>query len=98
MQFFLVSSYFLISPPFFQALKRLKTVCDAGLISVLDFKTNPLRIFAAHEMGVIDPAMGTKMTVQFNLFGGTGTEDGSSGASFAAVCKSQGPMTCIPFR
>ena len=29
------------------------------------------RIFAAHELAVIDPAMGTKMTVQFNLFGGT---------------------------
>ena len=32
---------------------------------------NPSRIFAAHELAVIDPAMGTKMTVQFNLFGGT---------------------------
>ena len=32
---------------------------------------HPSRIFAAHELAVIDPAMGTKMTVQFNLFGGT---------------------------
>ena len=38
---------------------------------MLDFRHNPLRIFAAHELAVIDPAMGTKMTVQFNLFGGT---------------------------
>lgn len=53
------------------ALKRLKTICDAGFISVMDFKNNPLKIFAAHELAVIDPAMGTKMTVQFNLFGGT---------------------------
>jgi len=53
------------------ALKRLKAICDAGFISVLDFVNNPLRIFAAHELAVIDPAMGTKMTVQFNLFGGT---------------------------
>merc|ERR1719340_565627 len=53
------------------ALKRLKAICDAGFISVLDFVHNPLRIFAAHELAVIDPAMGTKMTVQFNLFGGT---------------------------
>ncbi|QQP58087.1 Acyl-coenzyme A oxidase, partial [Caligus rogercresseyi] len=53
------------------ALKRLQAVCDAKLISVMDFIHNPLRIFAAHEMAVIDPAMGTKMTVQFNLFGGT---------------------------
>merc|ERR1712073_272168 len=53
------------------ALKRLKAVCDAGFISVLDFWNNPLKVFAAHELAVIDPAMGTKMTVQFNLFGGT---------------------------
>ena len=30
-----------------------------------------MKVFAAHELAVIDPAMGTKMTVQFNLFGGT---------------------------
>jgi len=53
------------------ALKRLTAICEAGFISVLDFVNNPLRIFAAHELAVIDPAMGTKMTVQFNLFGGT---------------------------
>ena len=53
------------------ALKRLQAICDKGFISVLDFKNNPLKIFAAHELAVIDPAMGTKMTVQFNLFGGT---------------------------
>ncbi|KAK3872008.1 hypothetical protein Pcinc_022888 [Petrolisthes cinctipes] len=54
------------------ALARLKRICDAGFISVLDFIHNPLRIFAAHELAaVIDPAMTTKMTVQFNLFGGT---------------------------
>lgn len=54
------------------ALQRLKKICDAGYISVLDFKDNPLKIFAAHEIAsIIDPAMATKMTVQFNLFGGT---------------------------
>jgi len=53
------------------ALKRLQAICDAGFISVMDFVNNPLKIFAAHELAVIDPAMGTKMTVQFNLFGGT---------------------------
>ena len=32
---------------------------------------NPLNIFAAHEIaGFCDPSMATKMTVQFNLFGG----------------------------
>lgn len=54
------------------ALKRLQGLCDNDYISVLDFKNNPLKIFAAHELAVIvDPAMTTKMTVQFNLFGGT---------------------------
>ena len=39
---------------------------------MLDFKNNPLKIFATHELAsIIDPAMATKMTVQFNLFGGT---------------------------
>eukprot|EP00095_Tigriopus_kingsejongensis_P011339 maker-scaffold1124_size61417-snap-gene-0.10 protein:Tk11339 transcript:maker-scaffold1124_size61417-snap-gene-0.10-mRNA-1 annotation:"acyl-coenzyme a oxidase peroxisomal" len=53
------------------AFKCLKSICNAGFISVMDFKTNPLRVFAAHEMVILQPAMGTKMTVQFNLFGGT---------------------------
>ncbi|XP_077969139.1 uncharacterized protein LOC120344988 [Styela clava] len=54
------------------ALQRLQRICDAGFISVTDFWHNPLRIFAAHEIAaIIDPAMATKMTVQFNLFGGT---------------------------
>lgn len=54
------------------ALRRLKRICDNDFISVLDFKNNPLRVFAAHELAaIIDPAMTTKMTVQFNLFGGT---------------------------
>merc|ERR1719334_2740109 len=54
------------------ALERLKSICDAGYISVLDFHNNPLRVFAAHELAaIVDPAMTTKMTVQFNLFGGT---------------------------
>jgi len=54
------------------ALKRLQSICDAGFISVLDFWNNPLRVFAAHELAaIVDPAMTTKMTVQFNLFGGT---------------------------
>lgn len=49
------------------ALKRMKRICDAGFISVLDFRNNPLRIFAAHELAaIIDPAMTTKMTVQVN--------------------------------
>mmetsp|Transcript_18698 Transcript_18698/g.47219 ORF Transcript_18698/g.47219 Transcript_18698/m.47219 type:complete len:644 (-) Transcript_18698:24-1955(-) len=54
------------------ALARLKLLCDSRLFSVTDFRSNPLRIFAAHEIAtLIDPSMATKMTVQFNLFGGT---------------------------
>ena len=47
------------------ALRRLQRICDNNFISVLDFRNNPLRIFAAHELAaIIDPAMTTKMTVQ----------------------------------
>ena len=54
------------------SLQRLQRICDSGFISVMDFINNPLRIFAAHELAaIIDPAMTVKMTVQFNLFGGT---------------------------
>eukprot|EP01116_Phalansterium_solitarium_P001542 TRINITY_DN11350_c0_g1_i1.p1 TRINITY_DN11350_c0_g1~~TRINITY_DN11350_c0_g1_i1.p1 ORF type:complete len:643 (+),score=249.91 TRINITY_DN11350_c0_g1_i1:115-2043(+) len=54
------------------ALERLRKVCGSKFLSVSDFKTNPHRIFAAHELaGLSDGSMATKMTVQFNLFGGT---------------------------
>jgi acyl-CoA oxidase len=54
------------------ALKRLQMTCDKKFVSVRDFASNPHRIFAAHElMTFIDPATTIKMTVQFNLFGGT---------------------------
>jgi len=54
------------------ALTRLQKVCNEDFMSVRDFADNPHRIFAAHElMAMIDPATTVKMTVQFNLFGGT---------------------------
>lgn len=54
------------------AYDRLKTICDSGLFSVKDFWNNPRNIFAAHEVtGMVDPSVTTKLTVQFNLFGGT---------------------------
>jgi acyl-CoA oxidase len=54
------------------ALKRLKYICDNDFLSVTDFLSNPKRIFAAHELaGMVDGSTATKMTVQFNLFGGT---------------------------
>ena len=54
------------------ALTRLKEICDKKHISVLDFRGDPRRIFTAHELtAVVDASTATKMTVQFNLFGGT---------------------------
>lgn len=54
------------------ALARLQAICATGLFSVRDFRGNPQRIFTAHEVvGMADGATATKMTVQFNLFGGT---------------------------
>jgi hypothetical protein len=54
------------------AYDRLKKICDTGLFSVKDFWSNPRNIFAAHEItGMVCPSTTTKLTVQFNLFGGT---------------------------
>ncbi|KAJ1927399.1 hypothetical protein IWQ60_002949 [Tieghemiomyces parasiticus] len=54
------------------AFRRLRAIGQAGFISVLDFERNPLNIFAAHEIvGIIDGGTATKMTVNYNLFGGT---------------------------
>jgi acyl-CoA oxidase len=59
------------------ALARLKALCPPGVqggkfLSIRDFLTNPRRIFAAHELvGLADGSLATKMTVQFNLAGGT---------------------------
>jgi acyl-CoA oxidase len=47
-------------------------IAKPGYISVYDFEKNPLNIFAAHEVaGMIEGSFTTKMTVQWNLFGGT---------------------------
>lgn len=56
------------------ALKRLKAICatPGRFISVKDFWNNPLRVFAVHELvGFADGSLATKLTVQFNLTGGT---------------------------
>ncbi|KAF9910842.1 hypothetical protein EC991_005305 [Linnemannia zychae] len=51
---------------------RLAHLASQNFFSVFDFESNPLKIFAAHEVaGMIDQSMATKMTVQWNLFGGT---------------------------
>ncbi|GMK57862.1 hypothetical protein CspeluHIS016_0406960 [Cutaneotrichosporon spelunceum] len=55
-----------------RAFARLQAVARNGFISVLDFERNPLNVFAAHEtLGLVDGGSCTKMTVHFNLFGGT---------------------------
>lgn len=59
------------------ALARLRALCPPGVaggkfLSIRDFLTNPRRIFAAHELiGLADGSLATKLTVQFNLAGGT---------------------------
>lgn len=60
------------------ALQRLKKLGSAGILSVFDFESNPLNVLATHEVaGLVDGSMATKMTVQFNLFGGTVLKLGS---------------------
>lgn len=54
------------------AFQRLQRICDSGLVSIRDFRGNALNIFAAHEITALaDVSCATKMTVHFNLFGGT---------------------------
>ncbi|EGR32602.1 hypothetical protein IMG5_076320 [Ichthyophthirius multifiliis] len=54
------------------ALERLKIVSQNKVFSVYDFSKNPLNVFANHEMASwVDGSLATKLTVQYNLFGGT---------------------------
>ena len=54
------------------AFNRLRRLCDSGLVDVRYFGSDPRKIFAIHELaGMVDGSMATKLTVQFNLFGGT---------------------------
>jgi acyl-CoA oxidase len=54
------------------AFERMKKVFASKVVSVSDFKNNPLNIFTAHEMiAQIDASLATKFTVQMNLFGGS---------------------------
>eukprot|EP00759_Apiculatamorpha_spiralis_P033906 PhF_6_TR35027/c0_g1_i2/m.51033/K00232/E1.3.3.6, ACOX1, ACOX3; acyl-CoA oxidase len=54
------------------AYQRIKTLCNSGLMSVKYFQTEPTKVFTVHEMvGMVNGDLATKMTVQFNLFGGT---------------------------
>ncbi|KAJ1675669.1 hypothetical protein EV182_000819 [Spiromyces aspiralis] len=54
------------------AFRRLKAIGENGFISVFDFERNPLNIFAVHEIvGMMDGGTATKLTVNYNLFGGT---------------------------
>jgi hypothetical protein len=50
------------------ALERLRRICEAGLVSVTDFRTDPRKIFAAHECAALcDPSLVIKMTVQVSF-------------------------------
>jgi len=52
--------------------KKMQRVFAEKIVSVNDFLTNPTNVFSSHEwIGLIDPAMVIKFTVQMNLFGGT---------------------------
>jgi acyl-CoA oxidase len=54
------------------ALEQLKKISENKFISVFDFEKNPLNVFAVHEeMGKVMGSTTTKLTVQWNLFGGT---------------------------
>ncbi|EPZ31508.1 Acyl-CoA dehydrogenase/oxidase domain-containing protein [Rozella allomycis CSF55] len=54
------------------AYERLKRIIENKFISIFDFEKNPLNIFAVHELaGQVDGSMATKLTVLFNLFGGS---------------------------
>ena len=52
--------------------KKLQKIWASKHFSVREFNTNPVNVFSSHEfVGLIDPAMAIKHTVQMNLFGGT---------------------------
>ena len=54
------------------AYERLRKLCKLNVVSVKDFWNNPKKIFTTHEVaGMCDGSLCTKLTVQFNLFGGT---------------------------
>ncbi|CAO3658103.1 unnamed protein product [Umbelopsis vinacea] len=54
------------------ALNRLVKLAKNGFFSVFDFETNPLNVFAVHEIaGMCEGSLATKMTVNLNLYGGT---------------------------
>uniref|UniRef100_A0A0G4HLU2 acyl-CoA oxidase n=1 Tax=Chromera velia CCMP2878 TaxID=1169474 RepID=A0A0G4HLU2_9ALVE len=54
------------------AYDRLRLVCQNDIVSIRDFDRNPQNVFTTHEaLGMIDGSLTTKLTVQFNLFGGT---------------------------
>lgn len=54
------------------AFKRLQNVTENKMISVTDFIHDPTNVFTAHEfLGQVEANAGIKLTVQFNLFGGS---------------------------
>ncbi|KAI0226215.1 hypothetical protein L0F63_004101 [Massospora cicadina] len=55
-----------------QAFEQLKAIGNNHFISVKDLRTNPLNVLAVHEIsGLVNGSSTTKLTVHYNLFGGT---------------------------
>lgn len=55
-----------------QAFEQLLAIGKNGFISIKDFRTNPLNVLAVHEIaGLVNGSSTTKLTVHYNLFGGT---------------------------
>eukprot|EP01097_Dermamoeba_algensis_P005983 TRINITY_DN3769_c0_g1_i1.p1 TRINITY_DN3769_c0_g1~~TRINITY_DN3769_c0_g1_i1.p1 ORF type:complete len:659 (+),score=153.77 TRINITY_DN3769_c0_g1_i1:72-1979(+) len=55
-----------------QAFEQLKAIGKNKFIQITDFRTNPLNIIAVHEvLGFVNGSTATKLTVHYNLFGGT---------------------------
>lgn len=54
------------------SMQQLRKVAEAKIVSVTDFFSDPTNIFTAHEnVGMIAGSTTTKLTVHYNLFGGT---------------------------
>jgi acyl-CoA oxidase len=79
------------------ALERLLTISQNKFISVYDFENNPLNILAAHEVvGMVDGSVATKMTVNWNLYGGTVINlGGERHRKYLDDCDSMKAMGCF---
>ncbi|KAJ9054991.1 hypothetical protein DSO57_1017564 [Entomophthora muscae] len=55
-----------------QAFDQLKAIGKNNFVSIKDLRHNPLNVLAVHEIsGIVNGSSTTKLTVHYNLFGGT---------------------------